>query len=53
MPLSSARDFEIPNAALNWVEIGAEHWRVHAWAERAHLEETLDELRERPHMPPI
>ncbi len=52
MPLSAARDFEIPNAALNWVEIGAEHWRVHAWAERGHLEATLDELRERPHMPP-
>jgi len=49
MPLSSARDFEIPNAALNWVEIGAEHWRVHAWAERGHLEVASD----RPHIPPI
>lgn len=51
MPLSTARDFEIPNAALNWVEIGAEHWRVQAWAERAHLEAALDELRERPASP--
>jgi hypothetical protein len=36
---------------LNWVEIGAEHWRVQAWADRAHLEAALDELRERPASP--
>ncbi len=49
MPLSSARDFEIPNAALNWVEIGADSWRVHAWAQRDHLEVAAG----RPHIPPI
>jgi probable phosphoglycerate mutase len=51
MPLSSPRDFEIPNAALNWVEIGADHWRVRAWAERGHLEAALDELRGPPASP--
>ncbi|MDH4189771.1 MAG: histidine phosphatase family protein [Betaproteobacteria bacterium] len=35
--LSSARDFELPNAALNWVEIGAHDWRVQAWAKLDHL----------------
>jgi probable phosphoglycerate mutase len=42
--LSDARDFEIPNAALNWLEIGAAGWRVTAWAEVAHLERALDDL---------
>lgn len=42
--LSVARDFEIPNAALNWVEIGPVSWRVEAWAQVAHLERALDDL---------
>jgi probable phosphoglycerate mutase len=42
--LASPRDFEIPNAALNWIEIGAAGWRVSAWAEVAHLERALDDL---------
>jgi len=42
--LSSPRDFEIPNAALNRVEAGPAGWRVTAWAEIAHLERALDDL---------
>jgi probable phosphoglycerate mutase len=42
--LQSARDFEIPNAALNRLEIGPGGWRVLAWAEVAHLERALDDL---------
>lgn len=42
--LSAPRDFEIPNAALNWLEIGPQVWRVRAWAEVAHLERALDDL---------
>jgi probable phosphoglycerate mutase len=42
--LQSARDFEIPNAALNRLEIGPAGWRVLAWAEVAHLERALDDL---------
>ena len=44
MTLSSPRDFEIPNAALNRVEATPGDWRVDAWAEVAHLERALDDL---------
>ena len=43
-PLTAPRDFEIPNAALNWLEIADGQWSVLAWADRGHLTETLDEL---------
>jgi probable phosphoglycerate mutase len=42
--LQSPRDFEIPNAALNWVEAGATGWRVREWARTAHLDKALDDL---------
>jgi len=42
--LASSRDFEIPNAALNWIEIRAGTWRVTSWAEVGHLERALDDL---------
>ena len=42
--LSTPRDFEIPNAAINRVEIGASGWRVSAWAEIGHLSVALDDL---------
>jgi len=42
--LSAPRDFEIPNAALNWIEIGGGAWRVTSWAQVAHLERALDDL---------
>jgi len=42
--ISAPRDFEIPNAALNWIEIGPQSWRVRAWAQVAHLERALDDL---------
>jgi 2,3-bisphosphoglycerate-dependent phosphoglycerate mutase len=42
--LASPRDFEIPNAALNWIEIGAAAWRIVSWAEVGHLERALDDL---------
>ncbi|HUJ85936.1 MAG TPA: histidine phosphatase family protein [Burkholderiales bacterium] len=44
MTLSSPREFEIPNAALNRVEALCGEWRVTAWAEIAHLERALDDL---------
>jgi len=44
--LSAPRDFEIPNAAINWIEIADEEWRVQVWAERGHLDAALDDLRE-------
>jgi probable phosphoglycerate mutase len=42
--LSTPRDFEIPNAALNRVEALPGAWRVTAWAQVAHLERALDDL---------
>ncbi len=44
--LSSERNFEIPNAGINWFEITPQAWQVQAWADVAHLEAALDDLRE-------
>jgi probable phosphoglycerate mutase len=44
--LSSPRDFPIPNAALSWIEIGPQGWRLLSWADRRHLEQTLEESAE-------
>ncbi|HSH06368.1 MAG TPA: histidine phosphatase family protein [Burkholderiales bacterium] len=44
--LRSTRDFEIPNAAINRFEYLAGRWQLRAWAERAHLEAALDDLRD-------
>jgi len=43
-PLSTRRDFDIPNAALNWIEAGPGGWSVEAWADCSHLEAALDDL---------
>ncbi len=44
--LSLPRDFPIPNAALNWIEVGPVGWRLLTWADRRHLEQTLEESAE-------
>jgi 2,3-bisphosphoglycerate-dependent phosphoglycerate mutase len=41
--LGSPRDFPIPNAALNWFEIGPDGWRLLEWADRSHLVRALEE----------
>lgn len=46
MGLAAPRDFEIPNAAINWIEVSGEGWRVQAWAETGHLDAALDDLRD-------
>lgn len=43
-PLSVPRDFEIPNTALNWLEVDRGIWSILNWADRGHLDEALDEL---------
>lgn len=43
-PLSAPRDFDIPNAALNWLEVASGKWSILSWADRSHLTESLDEL---------
>lgn len=37
--LSSPRDFVLPNAAVNWIEIHADRWQLLAWADLSHLEQ--------------
>lgn len=43
-PLATPRDFEIPNAALNWLVHAEGRWHIDSWAEREHLAGALDEL---------
>lgn len=42
LPLSTRRDYAIPNAALNWIEVEESNWRLLRWAERGHLESLLE-----------
>jgi probable phosphoglycerate mutase len=44
--LSAPRDFTVPNAALNWVEVGPRGWHLLSWADRRHLEVTLEQSTE-------
>jgi len=44
--LSAPRDFVVPNAALNWLEVSAEGWRLLSWADRQHLEVVLEQSAE-------
>ena len=46
LPQRAARDFGIPNAGLNRVEFELSRWQILAWADVAHLEGALDDLRE-------
>ena len=42
--ISAPRDFGIPNAGLNRLELRAEGWVIRAWADTAHLEGALDDI---------
>jgi len=46
LPLSAPRDFGIPNAGLNRIELTPGGWQVRAWADVAHLGRALDDLPE-------
>ncbi len=46
-PLEAARDFPIPNAALNWIEFDDGRWRLLSWGDQRHLQFSLDELPDR------
>ena len=45
LPLSAERKFGVPNAGLNRVEVTSAGWQIRAWADTAHLESALDDLR--------
>lgn len=44
--LAAARDFAIPNAALNWLRYQPQQqaWTLESWADQRHLATALDEL---------
>ena len=41
--IASPRDFVVPNAALNWVDVDADGWRLLLWADKRHLERTIEQ----------
>lgn len=45
-PLSTPRDFKIPNCGLNWFRIDGQGWHLESWADRHHLENVLTETPE-------
>ena len=42
-PLSTPRDFKIPNCALNWFHFDGQGWHLEAWGDRHHLHDVLTE----------
>ena len=44
LSVSAERNFGIPNAGLNRVEISAAGWQVRAWADIGHLDGALDDI---------
>ena len=42
--LTTVREFEIPNAALNRLAIAGDAWSILGWADCGHLEAALDDL---------
>ena len=46
LPITAQREFGIPNAGLNRVELTSAGWQIRSWADVAHLEGALDDLPE-------
>jgi len=44
VPMTAQRDFGIPNAGLNRVELTSAEWQIRAWADIAHLKGALDDI---------
>ena len=44
LSISAPREFGIPNAGLNRIELVDGRWRIRAWADVAHLDASLDDL---------
>jgi probable phosphoglycerate mutase len=44
LPVSAPRDFGIPNAGLNRLEVVSSGWQIRAWADIDHLDDALDDL---------
>jgi probable phosphoglycerate mutase len=46
LPITTPREFRIPNAGINRVAVEGAEWRILAWADCAHLPRSLDDLPE-------
>jgi probable phosphoglycerate mutase len=46
LPIDAPRNFGIPNAGLNRVELTPAGWQVRSWADVRHLDRALDDLPE-------
>lgn len=46
LPIGAQRNFGIPNAGLNRIEVAPAGWQIRSWADIAHLERALDDLPE-------
>ena len=44
LPLSAERNFGIPNAGLNRIEVSSSGWKIRAWADISHLDRALDDI---------
>ena len=44
LPVSAPREFGIPNAGLNRLEVVSSGWQIRDWADTAHLDDALDDL---------
>ena len=42
-PLTSPRDFKIPNCSLNWFHFDVHGWHLESWGDRHHLGQVLTE----------
>ncbi|MHB1144353.1 MAG: histidine phosphatase family protein [Thiobacillus sp.] len=42
-PLTTPRDFKIPNCGLNWFHFDGQSWHLESWADRHYLHEVLAE----------
>lgn len=45
-PLSTPRDFKIPNCGLNWFHFDGQGWHLESWGDRHHLQNVLTETPE-------
>ena len=44
LPMSAQRDFGIPNAGLNRVDLTPAGWEIRGWADTGHLDGAMDDL---------
>jgi 2,3-bisphosphoglycerate-dependent phosphoglycerate mutase len=46
LSISAPREFRIPNCGINRLGCAGDPWQIHVWADVAHLDSALDDLKE-------